>query len=180
VKEAYRHSARQLGAALVRHGYGLVYGGGKVGLMGVLADAVLETGGEVVGVIPQALALKEVAHQNLTRLEVVSTMHERKALMAELSDGFIALPGGLGTFEELFEVFTWAQLGLHCKPLGVLNVDGYYDPLLALIDHATSEGFIRTEHRDLLQTSSQPDELLDLLARYEPKVLPKWIEREEV
>jgi len=180
VKEAYRHSARQLGAALVSHGYGLVYGGGRVGLMGILADAVLELGGEVVGVIPQALALKEVAHQNLTRLEVVATMHERKALMAELSDGFIALPGGLGTFEELFEVFTWAQLGLHRKPLGILNIDGYYDPLLALIDHATSEGFIRPEHRQLLITATHPEKLLELLSVDHPTVVPKWINREQI
>lgn len=178
-KQSYALNTRVLGAVLVKRGYGLVYGGGRVGLMGILADAVLEYGGEVFGIIPQALAAKEVAHQSLTKLEVVATMHERKALMAELSEGFIALPGGLGTFEELFEVFTWAQLGLHSKPLGLLNVDGYYDPLLALIDHATSEGFIRIEHRQLLLTSTQPEALLDLFAGYKPTTLPKWIDRDQ-
>lgn len=180
IKESYAESARTLGATLVRRGFGLVYGGGQVGLMGILADAVLENNGEVTGVIPKSLALKEVAHQGLTKLHVVATMHERKALMAELSEGFIALPGGLGTFEELFEVLTWAQLGLHQKPLGVLNVEGYFDPLLALIDHATNEGFIRQEHRQLLVTSKQPEELFDQLATYRPSVLPKWIGRDEI
>lgn len=179
LKQSYAQNARTLGAVLVKRGYGLVYGGGRVGLMGILADAVLQNGGEVIGVIPQALAEKEVAHKSLTKLHVVATMHERKAKMAELSAGFIALPGGLGTFEELFEVFTWAQLGLHRKPLGLLNVDGYYDPLLALIDHATSEGFIRAEHGQLLLTSAKPDELLDLFAGYQPTTLPKWIERDQ-
>jgi len=180
IKESYAESARTLGATLVRRGFGLVYGGGQVGLMGILADAVLENSGEVTGVIPKSLALKEVAHQGLTKLYVVATMHERKAMMAELSEGFIALPGGLGTFEEFFEVLTWAQLGLHQKPLGVLNVEGYFDPLLALIDHATNEGFIRPEHRHLLLTSRQPEDLLDQLATYHPSVLPKWIGRDEI
>jgi hypothetical protein len=178
-RQSYTENACALGEVLVKRGYGMVYGGGRVGLMGILADAVLQNGGEVIGVIPKALAEKEVAHQSLTELHVVATMHERKALMAELSDGFVALPGGLGTFEELFEVFTWAQLGLHGKPLGLLNVDGYYDPLLALIDHATSEGFIRLEHRQLLLTSTWPEELLDMFAGYQPTTLPKWIERDQ-
>lgn len=179
-KDSYAQSAHLLGATLVRRGFGLVYGGGCVGLMGTLADAVLEKGGEVIGVIPQALAKKEVAHQGLTKMHVVATMHERKATMAELADGFIALPGGLGTFEELFEVFTWAQLGLHRKPLGILNVEGYFDPLLALIDHAGAEGFIRPEHRQLLVAAQKPDELLDLLADYHPSALPKWIDKNEI
>jgi hypothetical protein len=169
-----------LGTTLVQRGYGLVYGGGRVGLMGILADAMLQNSGEVIGIIPQALAAKEVAHQGLTKLHVVATMHERKALMAELAGGFIALPGGLGTFEELFEVLTWAQLGLHSKPLGLLNVEGYFDPLLALIDHAGDEGFIRPEHRRLLVTSQNPEALLDSLAAYHPNALPKWIDQDQI
>ena len=179
-RESYTHSARALGAALVERGFGLVYGGGKVGLMGILADAVLENNGEVIGVIPGALLAKEVEHRGLTKLHVVATMHERKALMAELAGSFIAMPGGLGTFDELFEIFTWAQLGLHAKPIGALNVDGYFDPLLALIKHATAEGFIRSEHERLLLTAAEPRDLLDRFARFQPAHLPKWIDRDQI
>lgn len=180
IRDSYAQSARLLGATLIRRGVGLVYGGGRVGLMGILADTLLEKGGEVIGVIPQALVAKEVAHQGLTKLHVVASMHERKALMAELADGFVALPGGLGTFDELFEIFTWAQLGLHRKPIGVLNVEGYFDPLLKLIDHSSAEGFIRPEHRQLLVTATHPEELLDMMAAHHPSVLPKWIDRDQI
>jgi uncharacterized protein (TIGR00730 family) len=155
--------ARQLGAALVRRGLGLVFGAGHVGLMGVLADAVLTAGGEAIGVIPQDLVDRELAHQGLTRLHVVATMHERKALMAELSDAFIALPGGYGTMEELFEVVTWKQLHLHAKPIGLCNVAGFFDPLLAWIDRAIAEDFIRSRHRDLLVVEGEIEPLLDRL-----------------
>ncbi len=150
----YSESARELGRALVRRGIGLVYGGGNVGLMNVIADSVLGLGGHVTGVIPDALVSKEVAHRGLTDLRVVGSMHERKAVMAELSDGFIALPGGIGTLEEFFEVLSWAQLGLHEKPCGLLNVGGYYDPLIAFLDHAQSEDSIKPKHRALLIVES--------------------------
>ncbi|MBM3223798.1 MAG: TIGR00730 family Rossman fold protein [Candidatus Tectomicrobia bacterium] len=156
----YRQAAVTLGQLLVRHGCGLVYGGGHVGLMGVIADAVLTSGGEVIGVIPESMVARELAHTGVTSLEVVSGMHERKARMAELADAFIALPGGYGTFEELFEVITWAQLGLHRKPIGLLNVAGYFDALKAMVDQAIAEGFIRSEHRGLLTIADEPTALL--------------------
>ena len=159
----YRQAATALGQLLVRHGYGLVYGGGHVGLMGVIADAVLASGGEVIGVIPESMVARELAHTGLTQLQVVSGMHARKARMAELADAFIALPGGYGTFEELFEVITWAQLGMHRKPIGLLNVAGYFDALKALVDQAIAEGFIRSEHRHLLTMADDADTLLDIL-----------------
>jgi uncharacterized protein (TIGR00730 family) len=171
----YRSAAQSLGRMLVRRGVALVYGGGSVGLMGVLADTVLSGGGEVTGVIPTALATKEVQHAGLTHTHVVDNMHARKAMMNELSDGFVALPGGYGTLEELFEVVTWAQLGLHGKPIGLLNVVGYFDGLLGCIDSAVAEGFIRPEHRKLLVSGSEPDALLDALVRHQPPDVEKWI-----
>jgi len=157
----YGAAAKQLGQELVARGYGLVYGGGNVGLMNVIADTVLGLAGEVVGVIPDSLVSKEVAHRGLTELRVVGSMHERKALMAELSDGFIAMPGGIGTMEEFFEVLSWAQLGLHDKPCGLLNVSGYYDPLIQFLDHAVSDDFIKPKHRALMLVEDQAAKLLD-------------------
>lgn len=173
----YAEAARRLGAALVSRGLGLVYGGGGVGLMGELANSALAAGGEVVGVIPRALFEKEVAHTGVTELRVVESMHERKALMADLADGFIALPGGVGTLEELFEVVTWAQLGFHGKPCGLLEVRGYFANLIAFLDHAVVERFLRTEHRGLLMVEECPETLLTRLAAHRPVVMDKWIDR---
>jgi uncharacterized protein (TIGR00730 family) len=173
----YRDAARRFGELLAGRGVGLVFGAGHVGLMGVLADAVLQGGGEAIGVIPQALVDKELAHNGLTELRVVATMHQRKALMADLADGFVALPGGYGTADETFEVLTWAQLGLHAKPIGLLNIAGFFDPLLAWVDHCVREQFLRPEHRALLRNSGDPDELLEMLLRYTPPPkTPKWID----
>jgi uncharacterized protein (TIGR00730 family) len=168
-----------MGKALARRGIGLVTGGGCVGLMGVVADAALADGGEVIGVIPEALVAWEVAHQGLTELRVVDSRHERKAAMADLSDAFAALPGGFGTLEEFCEVLTWSQLGLHAKPCGLVNVAGYYDPLLGMLDHAVAERFLRPEHRALVLAAPQPEPLLDQLAAFRPPLLEKWIDREE-
>jgi uncharacterized protein (TIGR00730 family) len=176
-RATYRTAAAALGRTLVAAGYELVYGGARVGLMGTIADAVLEAGGHVIGVIPQALVEREVAHTALPDLRVVSSMHERKALMSDLSDGFIAMPGGWGTIEELFEVLTWGQLGLHRKPCGLLNVDGYFDPLLAFLRHASEEQFVRTEFERQLLVSTSPDQLLERFARFEPPNVRKWIDR---
>jgi uncharacterized protein (TIGR00730 family) len=159
----YRQAAIALGQLLARHGYGLVYGGGSVGLMGVIANAVLASGGEVIGVIPESMVTRELAHTGLTQLQVVPGMHERKARMAALADAFIALPGGYGTFEELFEVITWAQLGMHRKPIGLLNVAGYFNALKMLVDQAIAEGFIRAEHWHLFMMAEDPDLLLESL-----------------
>jgi uncharacterized protein (TIGR00730 family) len=175
----YVSAARNLGAALARREAGLVYGGGCIGLMAEVADAVLDAGGEVIGVIPQALVARELAHAGVTDLRIVGSMHERKAMMADCADAFIALPGGYGTLEEFCEVLTWAQLGLHQKPCGLLNVQGYYDPLLALFDHAVAEQFVRTAHRSLVLEEEDPDRLLDLLESYRPPVVEKWIDRDE-
>lgn len=175
----YATAARTLGDALARRGLGLVYGGGRVGLMGILADSTLAAGGDVLGVIPRALATKELAHDGLSDLRVVGSMHERKALMAELADAFVAMPGGMGTLEELFEIVTWAQLGIHAKPCGLLNVEGYFDPLLALLDHAVTERFVRPEHRLLVLTSPDPVELLGALEKFHAPPLEKWIDREK-
>jgi uncharacterized protein (TIGR00730 family) len=161
VSPDYAHAAKEFGRALFRRGYGLVYGGGNVGLMSVLADAVLEQGGHVTGVIPDSLVSKEVAHLGLSDLRVVHSMHERKALMAELSDGFVALPGGIGTMEEFFEVLSWAQLGIHEKPCGLLNVAGYYDPLIEFVDQAVLKDFIKAKHRALMIVEQRPGKLLD-------------------
>jgi uncharacterized protein (TIGR00730 family) len=164
VRPAYGQAAQTVGRLLGRRGIELVYGGGHVGLMGILADACLNEGGRVIGVIPQALADKEVAHAGLTELRIVGSMHERKFVMAQLSDAFLALPGGFGTWEEFFEVLTWSQLGLQRKACALLNVDGYYDPLLEMSDRALSEGFVRSAHRDLLLSESDPERLLDRLS----------------
>jgi uncharacterized protein (TIGR00730 family) len=171
----YAAAARALGALLAREGIELVYGGGMVGLMGILADAVLEQGGHVIGVIPEKLVIKEVVHEKLPDLRVVKTMHERKALMAELSDGFIALPGGYGTFEEFFEVLAWAQLGWHQKPFGLLDVAGYYQHLHAFLDHCQSEGFIRPPHRALVLVEPTPEKMLARLRRFHQPPISKWI-----
>lgn len=165
-KPIYRETAKSVGQLIARQQLRLVYGGGNIGLMGVVADAVLEHGGEVVGVIPGHLQEKEVGHAGLTELHVVSTMHERKALMANLSDAFVALPGGFGTFEEFCEILTWAQLDLHRKPCGLLNVDGFYDPLLTLFDRAVDDGFLRPEYRSMVLTATDTDELLMRMRAY--------------
>lgn len=174
----YRTAAEELGSELVRRNIGLVYGGGNVGLMGVLADAVLKAGGEAVGVIPENLMAREVGHNGLTKLHVVRSMHERKALMADLSDAFIALPGGFGTFEEFCEIVTWAQLGLHAKPCGILNVQGYYSPLLAMFDHAVQERFLKVENRGLVLARNSVVELLQALEEWRPVRVEKWLDRE--
>lgn len=175
----YGATAIELGRELVARDLTLVYGGGNVGLMGILADAVLEAGGRAIGVIPRALLEREVGHRGLTELHVVRSMHERKALMAEKADAFLALPGGFGTFEELCEVITWAQLGIHAKPCGVLNVAGYYDPLLALFERAVDERFVRAEHRAIVRVAATPAAILDDLATARVPVLAKWIDRSE-
>ena len=176
-KDTYAEAAAGLARLLAQRGIGVVYGGGKVGLMGILADAGLEAGGEVIGVIPQDLVDREIGHGGLTDLRVVGSMHERKALMAELSDGFVALPGGAGTLEELIEVYTWSQLGLHDKPMGVLNVLGYYDGLAALLDHAVQEGFLRPQHREAMHTAATPAELLAAFEDWKPSGASKWLDR---
>jgi uncharacterized protein (TIGR00730 family) len=162
----YTEAARAMGAALAARGIGLVYGGGRVGLMGVIADAVLDAGGEAVGVIPDHMSDREIAHYGLTDLRVVGSMHQRKALMYELSDGFVALPGGLGTLEELFEITTWSQLGLHAKPTGLLDVDGFYTPLVRFLDQLVTEGFVTERHRRLLRVAAKPPDLLARLAAF--------------
>ncbi len=172
---AYGEAAAELARLLASRDIGVVYGGGKVGLMGILADTALAAGGEVIGVIPQDLMDREIGHGGLTELHVVGSMHERKALMAELSDGFVALPGGAGTLEELIEVYTWSQLGLHAKPMGVLNVCGYYDGLAALLDHAVQEGFLREQHRAALHTAATPAELLERFVGWRPATVGKWL-----
>jgi uncharacterized protein (TIGR00730 family) len=176
----YADAARAMGAEIARRGMVLVYGGGAVGLMGIVADAALAAGGEVHGVIPRALREKEVGHHHLTRLEIVETMHIRKARMAELSEGFIAMPGGIGTFEELFEIWTWAQLGIHDKPLAFLNVAGFYDPLATFLDNTVEAGFLKQTHRAMTITDTQPATLLDRMEQYVPAVTYKWVEKEEV
>lgn len=174
----YRQAAENLGRHLAEQGLRLIYGGGAVGLMGVVADAALAAGGEVIGIIPQSLERAEIGHPGLTRLEVVDGMHARKARMAELSDAFIALPGGLGTLEELFEVWTWGQLGYHRKPLGLLDVGGFYSKLGEFLDHQVSQGFVRSEHRAMLQLGESPHALLQLLRSWQPSGAPKWGERQ--
>ncbi|MBI3047889.1 MAG: TIGR00730 family Rossman fold protein [Acidobacteria bacterium] len=173
----YRTLAAELGRALAAREIGLVYGGARVGLMGAVADAVLAAGGEVTGVIPAAMVAKEIAHDGLTDLCVVSSMHERKARMADLADAFIALPGGWGTWEEFFEMLTWSQLGLHRKPCGLLNVRGYFDPLLAFVAHAVDEGFVRREHTGMIAVASAPEPLLDRLSAYTSPAVEKWLDR---
>lgn len=179
-RDAYATNARALAEALVCRDIGLVYGGASIGIMGVVADHVLRLGGRAVGVIPEALMRKEVAHYQLTELHVTQSMHERKMRMAELSDGFIALPGGLGTLEELFEIWTWAQLGFHGKPCGLLNVEGYYDPLIEFLDHATAEQFVQQSHRAMLIVDSESEKLLDRFANYQPPTMKIWLDKEEI
>ena len=176
----YAEGARQLAAQLVANQLALVYGGGNVGLMGILADEVLRLGGQVTGVIPQALLDKEVGHKGLSQLHVVRNMHERKAMMAELSDGFIAMPGGIGTLEELFEVFTWSQLGFHEKPLGLLNVNGFYDGLMEFLQHTVAQGFLRPVHLEILFKESDPAALLQKFRDYRPVHLKKWLEPQDL
>jgi uncharacterized protein (TIGR00730 family) len=176
----YATPARRLGEELARRDVKLVYGGGRVGLMGIVADAVLGAGGRAIGVIPKALATKEIAHDGLSELHVVSGMHERKALMATKSSAFITLPGGIGTFEEFFEILSWGTLGIHQKPLGILNVDDYFDPLLALLEHGITEQFIRPDSLHSLMVSDDPATLIGkLLAYVPPTVGPRWIKFEE-
>ena len=174
----YRAAAEEMGTELVRRNIGLVFGGGKVGLMGVLADAVLRAGGEAVGVIPEHIMSREIGHNGLTKLHVVRSMHERKALMADLSDAFVALPGGFGTLEEFCEVLTWSQLGLHAKPCGILNVSGYYTPLLAMFDHAVEERFLKPENRGLVLARESAAELLRALEGWRPVRVEKWLDRD--
>ena len=171
----YAAAAQELGQTLAERGTTLVYGGGHVGLMGVVADAALGAGGEVIGVMPRSLVDREIGHTNLTKLHVVRSMHERKALMSELSEGFIALPGGNGTLEEFFEVLTWAQLGEHAKPCGLVNVAGYYDPLLAVFDQMVDRAFLKREHREIVLVEEDPSSLLERFEGYEPPMTIKWI-----
>jgi len=177
VRPAYRQAAETLGRLLAVQGRTLVYGGGNVGLMGAVADAALGAGGRVVGVIPHHLVDREIGHTGVTELRTVRSMHERKQLMSDLSDTFVLLPGGLGSLEEFFEVWTWGQLGLHRKPYGLLNVDSYFDPLLAFLDHAVIERFVRQEHRELVLVDHDPERLLLRLDKHEPASMPKWIDR---
>jgi len=174
----YREAAAELGRVLAARGVGVVYGGGNIGLMGALADGALAEGGEVIGVIPEHLVSKELAHRRVD-LRIVHSMHERKALMADLSDAFIALPGGFGTLDEFCEVLTWSQLGLHAKPCGLLNVDGYYDTLLGLFDHGVAEGFVQVESRGLILVDGDAERLLDRLSGWQAPVLEAWIDRDE-
>ena len=180
VRAAYQAAARELGTALAMRGIGLVYGGASVGLMGTLADAALEHGGEVIGIIPRALARREITYRTLAELHFVDTMHQRKAMMERLCDAFIALPGGWGTFDELFEMLTWAQLGIHAKPVGLLDVDGYFGPLVGLVEHAEAEGFIETNEREYLLVARRVNDLLDALAAYHPRAQPRiWLMPDE-
>jgi uncharacterized protein (TIGR00730 family) len=175
----YAQAAAGLGRALVAQGIGLVYGGSSTGLMGAIADAALDAGGEVVGVIPHALVEREIAHPGLADLRVVGSMHERKAMMAELADGFVALPGGMGTLEELFEVYTWTQLGLYAKPLGLLDVRGYYAQLAAFLDHAVAERFVTAEHREMLVVEQRAEAMIEAFRRWRPPLRAKWIGRSQ-
>ena len=170
----YANIAAGVGRSLAEAGIRVVYGGGRVGLMGIVADAAIAAGGEVVGVIPAALDRREVAHMGLTELHIVRTMHERKALMAELSDAFVTLPGGLGTLEELFETLTWSQLGIHRKPVGLINVDGFFDPLLAMLDQFVTRGFLRQEHRALLLEADTLAAIMAQIASWTPPQVEKW------
>jgi uncharacterized protein (TIGR00730 family) len=177
LRPTYHHAAEELGRYLAKHHFALVYGGGNVGLMGAIADAALAAGGEVIGVIPQAIVDREIAHRGVTELRIVNSMHERKALMADLSDAFIAMPGGFGTFEEFCEVLTWSQLGIHKKPCGLLNIEDYYTPLLAMFDHAVAERFVREENRSLVLADTTVDGLIAKLQNYQPSSVEKWIDR---
>jgi len=175
----YIKAAEGLAQELVTRNLGLVYGGASVGVMGAIANAVMQRGGEVIGIIPEALMRKEIGNDHLTELHVVGSMHERKAAMAEASDGFIALPGGMGTLEEIFEILTWAQLGFHHKPCALLNVNGYYDHLIAFLDHQTEQGFTKQVMRDMAQIASSPLDMIRQFENYTPPSAPKWINRDE-
>lgn len=175
----YMQTATAVGLGLAQRAIGLVYGGGRVGLMGAVADGALAGGGHVTGVIPQTLVDRELAHKGLSELHIVHSMHERKAMMAQLAEGFITLPGGFGTLDELFEIVTWAQLGFHRKPIALLNVAGYFDPLLTFIDHMAAEGFIKPEHRQAVLVHTEMNPLLDTLLNYQPPQLEKWIRKPE-
>ena len=179
-RPAYGQAATRLGALLAERGIGLVYGGASVGLMGMVADAAQAGGGQVIGVIPEALVRHEIAHTGLSDLRIVASMHERKATMADLSDAFIALPGGAGTLEELFEVWTWAQLGAHSKPCALLNVDGFYDALAAFLDTVVEERFLAREHRDMLIVDDDPEHLLAAIDAYRPPTRSKWLDKRAV
>jgi uncharacterized protein (TIGR00730 family) len=176
----YFHAAHRVGEMLARHGLSLVYGGGRTGLMGAVANSVLENGGQAIGVITEGMNTPELAHTGLTRLEVTATIHQRKARMYALADGYIALPGGYGTLDELFETLTWAQIGEHQKPVGILNVNGYYDPLLEMLDRAMAEKFLFPEHRRVLLCESDPEKLLDLMNTYQPpqEAVKRWMRQE--
>jgi hypothetical protein len=176
VREDYAAAARHLGDLMVSRGLELVYGGGRIGLMGVIADAVLARGGRVTGVIPKALMAREQGHEGVTELHRVDSMHERKSLMGDLADAFVAMPGGLGTLEELFEVVTWAQLGIHPKPCAVLNVAGYFDPLIEFLDHQVTEGFVQTGNRGLILVEDEAEALLDRLATYRAPAVRRWLD----
>jgi uncharacterized protein (TIGR00730 family) len=178
-KPIYTEAAKALGMALVRNGIELVYGGGRVGLMGTIATTVMEAGGRVIGVIPKGLADVEIAHQNLTELHIVKSMHERKAMMADYADGFIAMPGGYGTMEEFCEIVTWTQLGIHRKACGIFNVDGFYDGFLTFVRHAVQEAFISPIHGDIIITGTDPDDLIKRIITYTPAFTPKWLDRSE-
>lgn len=178
VNSAYVHAAQNLAAALARRGAGVVFGGGSLGLMGALADASLAEGNEVIGIIPRFLDEREVAHRG-TELRVVETMHERKMLMADLADAFVVLPGGIGTLEEVVEMLSWSQLGLHRKPIGLLDAGGYWGPLLDLIDHAITEGFVRPEHRELILTAEDPEHLLSAMEAWEGPDVARWLQSDE-
>jgi uncharacterized protein (TIGR00730 family) len=177
---AYVQTARTMGTLIAKRSLGLVYGGGGRGLMGATADGALEAGGEAIGIIPRGLFKREGLHNGLTRLEVVESMHERKAMMASLADGFIALPGGIGTMEELFEIWTWTQIGVHAKPTGLLNQNGYYDGLLTFLDNMVAEGFVRQEHRDVVLVDDNPERLLARLVAHKPKVHERWLTPQQV
>ena len=176
----YAQAARNMGQELAQRGITTVYGGSRTGLMGTLAQSALDAGGKVIGVIPESLYKIEIAHTELTELHVADSMHERKALMAEISDGFVAMPGGVGTMDEIFEIFTWAQLGFHSKPCGLLNVDGYYNKLLTFLDNVVEEGFLKDMHREKLITAETPDTLIEAFSNYEPPTGSKWVEKIEI
>ena len=175
----YMTAAHQMGMGLAQRGLGLVYGGGRVGLMGAVADGTIAGSGKVTGIIPQSLVDRELAHVGLSKLHVVTSMHARKAMMAEIADAFIAMPGGFGTLDELFEIITWAQLGIHYKPIALLNIGGYFDPLLTFIEHMATEGFIKPEHRGAILVKNDVDSLLDTLLSYQPPQLEKWLKKPE-
>ena len=175
----YVAATEALARVLAARGIGIVYGGANVGLMKVLADTAMAGGGEVIGIIPEALLAREIGHRDVTELRVVASMHERKAMMADLSDGFVALPGGFGTMEEIIEIATWAQLGMHVKPFGLLNVAGFYDPLVTFFDRAVDEGFLRPQHRQMLVVADDPDALLERFATWQSPKVGKWIDREQ-